>query len=577
MRKKNIKCGGVALFNGILFTSDIRQVQIERKGNNDICAKVNFMHEDKRLICRIPIIRGIIGIKGQIGNAAPKFIESTGEKETNSKIKTIFMYLLLILAIILVPIFISLPFSSNIREIVQSFAIFIEFVLYVFLIHFSSNAIDELKTLFMYHGAEHKVVNAYEKYGENNVNIEKVKKESRFHKRCGGNFVVYYIISLMLFTLIPIENLIIKTIIMLIYGIINIGIAFEIVNIFSILPKPLDILNYPATLIQFATTKEPNEGMLKLAIYGIKGAVRNVNGITPSTYIKKYIEEKLKSKNIYYDTHDMYTILEYVTKTNINTLMLNKDSYLIDLNQEIEADKLLDKYYFENYPLQYITHKQYFYNEEYYVDENVLIPRSDSEILVEKAIEYINRDNENIKKIIDVCTGSGALGISIANNSNVESVELIDISDGALKVARKNITLNSIEGKVKVLKSDLLEQKIVQISNLAEESDNIKVDMIVSNPPYIRIDIIPTLDIKVQKEPMLALDGGITGLDFYNRIFNQAKTILKNNGILILEIGYDQLDDIKNIINNNKEYKLLESVKDYGGNDRVVICRFQDK
>lgn len=575
MRENKVKCGGVALFNGILFTSDIRQVQIERKDNNTIYAKVNKMNKDTRLISNIPILRGILGIKGQIGNAAPKFVESSGEKESSSKIKTLVMYLLLIITLILVPILVSIPFSSTIREIVQAIVIFIEFILYVLLIYFSAKVVEELNILFMYHGAEHKVVNTYEKHGEKNINLENVINQSRFHKRCGGNFVVYYVLLLMLFALIPINNLVVKAILMIIYGIINVGIAFEIVNIFSALPKPLDILNYPATLIQLVTTREPNEEMLRLAIYGIRSAVNSTNGIIINEYVKKYINEKLKIKSIDYDTHDIYTILEYITKIDINTLMLNKDRYSLDLNQEIEADRLLDKYYFENYPLQYITHKQYFYNEEYYVDENVLIPRADSEVLVEKAIEYINKDNA--KKIIDICTGSGALGISIAKNSKVESAELIDISDGALNVARKNIILNNMAEKVEILKSDLLNKKILQINNSLDEDKDFKVDMIVSNPPYIRTDVIKTLDKRVQNEPILALDGGTTGLDFYQRIFKEAKAILKNNGILILEIGYDQLEDIKNIISDNKEYKLLESVKDYGGNDRVVICRFQGK
>jgi len=554
MRENKVKCGGVALFNGILFTSDIRQVQIERKDNNTIYAKVNKMNKDTRLISNIPILRGILGIKGQIGNAAPKFVESSGEKESSSKIKTLVMYLLLIITLILVPILVSIPFSSTIREIVQAIVIFIEFILYVLLIYFSAKVVEELNILFMYHGAEHKVVNTYEKHGEKNINLENVINQSRFHKRCGGNFVVYYVLLLMLFALIPINNLVVKAILMIIYGIINVGIAFEIVNIFSALPKPLDILNYPATLIQLVTTREPNEEMLRLAIYGIRSAVNSTNGIIINEYVKKYINEKLKIKSIDYDTHDIYTILEYITKIDINTLMLNKDRYSLDLNQEIEADRLLDKYYFENYPLQYITHKQYFYNEEYYVDENVLIPRADSEVLVEKAIEYINKDNA--KKIIDICTGSGALGISIAKNSKVESVELIDISDGALNVARKNIILNNMAEKVEILKSDLLNEKILQINNSLDEDKDFKVDMIVSNPPYIRTDVIKTLDKRVQNEPILALDGGTTGLDFYQRIFKEAKAILKNNGILILEIGYDQLEDIKNIISDNKEYNV---------------------
>ena len=101
--------------------------------------------------------------------------------------------------------------------------------------------------------------------------------------------------------------------------------------------------------------------------------------------------------------------------------------------------------------------------------------------------------------------------------------------------------------------------------------------MIVSNPPYIKTSVINTLQEEVQKEPHLALDGGKNGLDFYLRIIKEAKEVLRPNGILIFEIGYDQLSDLKDIIKENEEYNLLESVKDYGGNDRVVVCRFQGK
>ena len=101
--------------------------------------------------------------------------------------------------------------------------------------------------------------------------------------------------------------------------------------------------------------------------------------------------------------------------------------------------------------------------------------------------------------------------------------------------------------------------------------------MIISNPPYIKTDVIPTLQEEVTKEPHLALDGGKDGLNIYRRIIKEAKEVLKINGLLILEIGYDQLKDIEKIISENKEYKILEKIKDYGGNDRGIICRFQGK
>lgn len=566
--KRKIKVGGVALFDGILFTSDYRQV-ITRQYSDRVRCQINTLTKDNRLITKIPILRGILGIGSQIGNAAPNFIKSSGEQDgKNASINTLFLYIVLIIFCISIPILISAFFRQDIRNIVQLIVIFVEFLLYVVTL----KSISDFNVLFMYHGAEHKVVNGFENLDIKDMTLENVKNQSRFHKRCGGNLIVYFIILTMLSVFIPVDNLVIKAIIMILLALINIGIAYEIVNLFSKLKKPFDIINYPATIIQFFTTKEPTDKMLKLALYGVLGATREKNGIVLSEYIKKYINENLK--DIKYDIQDIYSILEYITGTNINNLILNKDSYLLTLNNEIKADLLLNRYYFEKYPLQYITHNQYFYNEKYYVDENVLIPRSDSEILVEKAIEYIQK--ESLKNVIDLCTGSGALGISIAKNSNIDKMTLIDISLQALKIANRNIRLNGVNNKVITLNSDLLQNKIIEIEK-QENIEDKRVDMIVSNPPYIKTNVLPSLDEQVKKEPKLALDGGETGLDFYIRIIEQAKRVLKPNGILIFEIGYDQLNDLKEIISKNNEYKLLESVKDYGGNDRVVICRFLEK
>lgn len=276
--------------------------------------------------------------------------------------------------------------------------------------------------------------------------------------------------------------------------------------------------------------------------------------------IREVINEyKDKFENI----QDIYSIIKYVTEMDNLEISLNKE---LNLPEEYKTKIIncLEKIINEDYPLQYLTHTQAFFNENYYVDENVLIPRQDTEILVEKAIDYIR--NENIKNAIDLCTGSGAIGISVARNSDVEKVLLIDISEGALDVAKRNIEDNYMEDKVSVLKSNLLDEAI---------KSNIKTDMILSNPPYIKSKDMASLDANVKYEPSLALDGGATGMDFYEKIVEQAKQVLNNNGLLIFEIGYDELEQMKELIAKNKEYTMLESVKDYGGNDRVVVCRFQ--
>ena len=583
MNKKKVHTGGVALFNGIIFSSDYRQVIAQRNNKNIRCQTSEF-NSGKNIINSIPIIRGILGISSQLNNAAPTFMDSSGENDSKSNKKIMYFYLIICIICITIPIIISAFFKNDLRNVVQISIILLEFLIYLISMKFAK----ELDILFMYHGAEHKAVNAYERSGEEGLTIENIKKSSRFHKRCGGNFVVYFIILTILSVFIPIDNLILKDIAMILLTILNMGIAYEIVSIFSILPKPFDIINYPATLIQLVTTKEPTDDMVEVAMYGIIASIREKNGIEINKYITNYIHKNLSNRE--YEVQDIYAILEYVTKVDRNMIFLNKDTMLLRINQEIESNRLLNKYYNEKYPLQYITHKQYFYKEKYYVDENVLIPRQDTEVLVEKAIRYI--ENEKLTKIIDLCTGSGAIGISIIKNVNVDnaSVELIDISKGALNVAKRNVTTNGVYEKVKILESDLLKKKIENITNKEKELkyiDNIenretqieelKADMIISNPPYIKTDVIPTLQEEVTKEPHLALDGGKDGLNIYRRIIKEAKEVLKINGLLILEIGYDQLKDIEKIISENKEYKILEKIKDYGGNDRGIICRFQGK
>ena len=268
-------------------------------------------------------------------------------------------------------------------------------------------------------------------------------------------------------------------------------------------------------------------------------------------------------KDKFENVQDIYSIIKYVTEMDNIQISLYKDLVLPE-DFKTKIISYLEKIINENYPVQYITNSQAFFNEVYYVDEHVLIPRQDTEILVEKAIDYIR--NEGIKDAIDLCTGSGAIGISVARNSDIEKVTLIDISEDALDVAYRNIEDNSMEDKVTVLQSNLLEEVI---------KNQIKTDMILSNPPYIKSEDMASLDANVKYEPVLALDGGATGMNFYEKILEQAKYVLNNNGLLIFEIGYDELEQMKELIANNKEYTMLESVKDYGGNDRVVVCRFQ--
>ena len=247
-------------------------------------------------------------------------------------------------------------------------------------------------------------------------------------------------------------------------------------------------------------------------------------------------------------------LAEILTKDNVYIRV----HYLDNVDERsVERFKNNIQNFFEGMPIQYINNKAYFMGLEIYVDENVLIPRCDTEILVEEIIKIVKKDS--LIKILDLCTGSGAIAISLKKYLNNIEIIASDISDKALMVAKKNASKIGVD--VKFIESDLF-------NNI-----NGKFDLIVSNPPYIKKSVIPSLDKQVQNEPILALDGGKDGLDFYRKISYDAKRFLNNNGYLCFEIGYDQRKEVEDILLQNG-YINIYSKKDYGGNDRIVICKY---
>ena len=248
-------------------------------------------------------------------------------------------------------------------------------------------------------------------------------------------------------------------------------------------------------------------------------------------------------------------LMQYVLKIDRNKLIINKNDN-VDINKENEYKEYIEKI-IKGKPVQYITNNQEFMKLNFYVDENVLIPQPDTEILVEEVIKSIDI-MENIE-ILDMCTGSGCIGISLAKNIKNTKVTLVDISKEAIEIAKKNAIQNGVENKVTFIQSDMF------------ENVKGKFDIIVSNPPYIKTDIIQTLDKQVQNEPHIALDGGEDGLDFYKILINEAHKYLKKDGKIFLEIGYDQKQEIESLAKQSKHYKKIETIKDLSQNDRVII------
>lgn len=250
--------------------------------------------------------------------------------------------------------------------------------------------------------------------------------------------------------------------------------------------------------------------------------------------------------------------------------LLKKDKIYLHMHKDEEVDSNVSEKYYEmverrnlGYPLQYMINSQEFMGLDFFVQEGVLVPRPDTEILVEKLINMVNQTALKDKKIkiLDIGTGSGAIALSLAYYLKNSLVTAIDISDIAIETATLNVKRLNLSN-VSIIKADVFAEM-----NIVDE----KYDIVVSNPPYIEKSTIEELQIEVSKyEPKIALDGGIDGLDFYRQIINVFKVIHCKNSILAVEIGYNQKKTVIEIFENAKLFNKIEIYKDLSGNDRVV-------
>ena len=253
----------------------------------------------------------------------------------------------------------------------------------------------------------------------------------------------------------------------------------------------------------------------------------------------------------------------------VRGIAMNKIKLITNFN-DIIPESIYDLYIefveqrCEGKPVQYITGKQEFMGLELEVSEKVLIPRGDTEIIVEKLVELANKSSA--LNIIDMCTGTGAIAVSLAHFLPKATITAVDISEAALECCNRNIVKHGLQNRVKVIKSNLFEDLTsLKLTNI--------IDMVVSNPPYIPTVDIASLSVNVKDfEPMLALDGGIDGLDFYRSIIHDAGIYLKSGGILAFEIGYDQGQHMMDMIKENGNHYDLACFKDLAGFDRCIIA-----
>jgi release factor glutamine methyltransferase len=264
--------------------------------------------------------------------------------------------------------------------------------------------------------------------------------------------------------------------------------------------------------------------------------------------LRKICKNRLNLTGI--DERDADYIISYqlnipITEIPFSNIQLNKRQY----NNIIKKVKLRCKHM----PITKIFKKAYFCELEFYINKHVLSPRFDTELLVQNALKHIKPND----RVLDLCTGSGCIAISIAKHVNAY-VEACDISKKALKVSKKNIKKNNVN-------IDIYQ------SNMFDKVQG-KFNVIVSNPPYIETDVVKTLDKEVtEHDPLLALNGGSDGLDFYRQIASNIKKYLLEDGVLLLEIGFNQGESVSRLFKDIA--KNIKVIKDYNNNDRVVVVK----
>ena len=266
----------------------------------------------------------------------------------------------------------------------------------------------------------------------------------------------------------------------------------------------------------------------------------------------------LKNEDIDGPKNKARTILQHTLKKSREYLIIydNKEVTKVQRDEYVKNIKRL----IAGEPLQYITGVQEFMKMRFVVTKDVLIPQPDTEILVEEVIKIANTIQNPM--ILDLCTGSGAIAVSLAKNLSNAKIIATDISKKALEIAKYNAKLNGVLNNIDFTQS-----------NLFEKIKNIKFDIIVSNPPYIASDEIKNLPKDVRQEPIIALDGGKDGLDFYRKIYDTVDEFLNKDSYICVEIGYNQKEDVKKIIEKQKRYTNIYCKKDLCENDRVVVTK----
>ncbi|MEG2450127.1 MAG: peptide chain release factor N(5)-glutamine methyltransferase [Clostridia bacterium] len=602
--------GGQAVLEGVMMKGARSIATAVRAESGEITIESKYVKsaKEKNIFFRLPFIRGVVNLCSQLflgtgilmrsAEVYGDFAEpSKFEKKMADKYKINPMNILMAFSVVLgillaVGLFVFLPnFLTGLlfevpalqgahpafQSLFEGALMLVIFVLYILVV----SLMKDIRRVFMYHGAEHKVISCYEHGLE--LTVENAKKMSRAHSRCGTTFMFFVIaVSILVFAFINwgltelgwltdnnIVNAFIKLPCKLLFLPLVAGVSYEILKL---LAKSdclfVRILRFPGMMLQKLTTKEPTDDMLEVSIAAFTTVMamdadsavpeRKFDIKTPYAIARKKITEIAPTAD---DSDIDWLFCEVTGKKRSELKTLSHVTMKEFENAMVIANKMKD-----GLPFQYAVGNTEFYGIKLAVNQFVLIPRPETEQLCERAIAAVESETiellhsggeQKLPKVLDLCTGSGAIAIAVAKLSACE-MTATDISANAIMVAQANAIMAG--AKVKFVASDLF-----------EKLNGEKFDLILSNPPYIPTKDIDGLERKVKDfEPRLALDGGNDGLDIYRKIAKECGDYLAENGTMLLEFGISQADSVKKIFEENN-FEKIEIIKDMEGVDRIAL------
>ncbi len=586
-RKDTVSIGGQAVMEGVMMKSASSMATAVRDADGIIRVETERLdvNAQKNSFLKFPVVRGVVAFFSSLisgtktlmrsaevfGEGEPsKFEKWCAEKLKINVISVVSVFSAILGLLLAVALFMLAPqririwiigencnpWAKNFLEGGIKIVIFICYILLCYLL-------KDVRRTFMYHGAEHKTISCYEKGLE--LTPENAKKCTRVHNRCGTTFIFFVMfISIIIFACF---ESVLKTYAVDLNGTLRVlckvallplvaGLSYELLKGLSKTDCWVFYpLKAPGLLLQRLTTKEPTEDMLEVAIKAFNTVLemdrdKTIEPVkfTVSKKRKELLEEvyqKLKLNGIEEkaEAEWIVSILLNVKRDELYNDTLVTPKYIDRINAVVNQ-RITGR------PLWYCIGDTDFYGYKIKVDERVLIPRPETELLVENALKVINSNS----KVLDLCTGSGAIAIVVSRKKNIR-VTATDISSSAIVLAKENASLNKAE--VEFIESDMfcgIEGKTF--------------DVIISNPPYVKREEIEGLQKEVKDfEPHLALNGGEDGLDFYRIISLNVCKFLNNGGVLLMECGENQAEDIKEML---KGFTSVEIIKDYEGIDRII-------